>query len=414
MAYFSPFFALRPKPEYARAMCSPPYDVLDRQEAARIAENNPYSFLRVSRSEIEFPPEADPYSEAVYERARDKLRLWLEQGVLIREARECYLIYRQTDGKHVQTGVVGCAGIADYENKRIRRHEVTREEKERDRTRHFDVCGAHTEPVFLAYRSSQVIDVTVKKWTEEQEPVYDFKAGDGVVHQLWVVNDPGAIEVLAIGFEDVPRLYIADGHHRAASAVAVAKMRQAQQEKAEGKSAGGFLAVCFPTFDLEIMDYNRLVSDLNGLTEDGLLAAIERAGFRIGKIKGAAHKPERRGSFAMYLQRQWYSLEADPKLRTGDPIGDLDVSILQERILGPILGIRDPRTDERIDFAGGIRGLSELERRVRGGSAAAAFALHPVSMDELLAAADAGRMMPPKSTWFEPKLASGLFIHQME
>lgn len=411
MACFAPFAVIRPRPEYASRLCAPPYDVVDRQEAARLAGDDPYSFLRISRSEIELPGETDPYADAVYERARDNLNRWLGEGILVRENAPCYMIYRQTLGKHMQTGVVGCAGISDYESNIIRRHETTREEKERDRTRHFDVCGAHTEPVFMAYRSSQVIDVTVKKWIDDRDPVYDFRSPDGVLHQLWLVDDPAAIEVLSIGFEDVPCLYIADGHHRAASAATVAKKRR---KGSEGPRADGFLAVCFPTFDLQIMDYNRLVQDLNGLTEKELLGAVEKAGFRIGRIKGPVHKPQHKGSYGMYLQRQWYSLEASSRLQTGDPIADLDVSILQDRILGPVLGIRDPRTDPRIDFAGGIRGLEELERRVDGGSAAVAFALHPVSMDELLAAADAGRMMPPKSTWFEPKLASGLFIHALD
>ena len=409
MAKFTPFTVIRPKAEYAAALCAPPYDVVDRQEATRLAGDNPYSFLRVSRSEIELPNEADPYAEAVYERARDNLRKWLAEGILIREPNACYMIYRQISGKHVQTGVVGCAGIGDYENNLVRRHEVTREEKERDRTRHFDVCKAHTEPVFLTYRSSQVIDVTVKKWTDDHVPVYDFQAYDGVTHQLWLVNDPGAIEVLSIGFEDVPLLYIADGHHRAASAVTVARKRPSS-----AKGDDGFLAVCFPTFDLEIMDYNRLVKDLNGRTEEELLSAIEQAGFRISKIKGTVFKPRKKETYAMYLRGKWYSVQAQKSFASGDPIADLDVSILQRHILDPILGIRDPRTDARIDFVGGIRGLGELERRVDGGSAAVAFALCPLSMDELLAAADAGQMMPPKSTWFEPKLASGLFIHALD
>lgn len=409
MAQFTPFTVIRPKAEYAAALCAPPYDVVDRQEATRLAGDNPYSFLRVSRSEIELPEETDPYAEAVYERARENLQRWLDEGILIREPRDRYMIYRQISGKHVQTGVVGCAGISDYENNIIRRHEVTREEKERDRTRHFDVCNAHTEPVFMTYRSSQVVDVTVKKWTDDHDPIYDFQAYDGVTHQLWLVDEPGAIEVLSIGFEDVPFLYIADGHHRAASAVTVAQQRRTLQ-----KSDNGFLAVCFPTFDLEIMDYNRLVKDLNGLTEEELLLAMEQAGFRISKIKGTVFKPRQKETYAMYLFGRWYSIQAQKSFASGNPISDLDVSILQQHILGPILGIRDPRTDVRIDFVGGIRGLQELKRRVDGGSAAVAFALCPLSMDELLTAADAGQMMPPKSTWFEPKLASGLFIHALD
>ena len=409
MAHFTPFAVIHPKAELAAELCALPYDVMDRAEAAEMAAGRPYSFLRISRSEIELPAETDPYADVVYEKARENLMCWLEQGILVRESDPCYVIYRQTSGKHVQTGVAGCAGIDDYERNIIRRHEVTREEKERDRTRHFDVCQAHTEPVFLTYRSSQIIDVTVKKWIGEHQPLFDFTAADGVRHQLWLVKDPGAIEVLAIGFEEVPLFYIADGHHRAASAVTVAQKRRLEQKKNEG-----FLAVCFPAFDLEIMDYNRLVKDLNGYSREDFLTAAEQAGFRIAPIKGSVYKPQSKGSFAMYLSGRWSPVKCRPGFETGDPIADLDVSILQDHILKPILGILDPRTDPRIDFAGGIRGLRELERRVDGGSAAVAFALHPVSMEELLKAADAGRMMPPKSTWFEPKLASGLFLHALD
>ncbi len=409
MAHFTPFAVIHPKAEHAAELCALPYDVMDRTEAAEMAAGRPYSFLRISRSEIELPDETDPYAEEVYEKARDNLMSWLDQGILVRETSPCYMIYRQTSGKHVQTGVVGCAGIDDYERNIIRRHEVTREEKERDRTRHFDVCQAHTEPVFMTYRSSQVIDVTVKKWIDGHQPLCDFVAADGVKHQLWLVNESGAIEVLAIGFEEVPFLYIADGHHRAASAVTVAQKRRLEQKKDEG-----FLAVCFPAFDLEIMDYNRLIKDLNGHSREDFLTAAKQTGFRITPITGPVHKPRAKGSFAMYLSGQWYSLQSLPGFETGDPIADLDVSILQDHILKPILGILDPRTDPRIDFAGGIRGLRELERRVDGGSAAVAFALCPVSMEELLKAADAGKMMPPKSTWFEPKLASGLFVHALD
>ncbi|MFA7462281.1 MAG: DUF1015 family protein [Anaerovoracaceae bacterium] len=414
MARLTPFSIIHPKPEYAASVCAPPYDVVDRQEAHRLAEGNPYSFLRISRSEIELPKETDPYAPVVYERARDNLKRWLDQGILVREPGDCYMIYRQTSGKRIQTGIVGCASISDYENDRIRKHEVTREEKEQDRTQHFTICNAHTEPVFLTYRSSHGIDVTIKKWIAEHDCLFDFYASDGVRHQVWLVNEAGAVEVLSMIFEEVPYLYIADGHHRAASAVTVARNRRSEGKGSPNLGEEGFLAVCFPTFDLEIMDYNRLIRDLNKLTVTELLYTIEQAGFRIKEISEPVRKPAGKGSYAMYLQRKWYSLQASEDFHTGDPIADLDVSILQDRILAPVLGIRDPRTDPRIDFAGGIHGLQELKRRVDSGDAAVAFALHPVSMDELLCAADAGQMMPPKSTWFEPKLASGLFIHALD
>lgn len=411
MARFEPFPVIRPRAECAQAVCAPPYDTMDREEASRIANDHLHSFIRITRSEVELPDEVDPYSEAVYERAARNLKRWLEEGILEQEPVDCYMIYRQTSHNRTQTGIVGLASVEDYAGDIIRRHELTREEKQLDRTRHIEACSAHTEPVFLTYRSSHIVDVTVKKWIAGHEPLFDFTGPDGTIHRMWRVDNPHAIDVLRIGFEAVPLLYIADGHHRAASAVAVARHLQGSPA---GESAQYFPAVCFPSFDLEIMDYNRVVADLNGHTPEAFISSLERARFRVRPVKGAMRKLTRKGVFGMYLGGNWHILERDNQALSGDPVDDLDVSILQDRILHPILGIEDPRTDGRIDFVGGIRGLLELERIVDSGRAAVAFALCPLSMDELLSVADAGRMMPPKSTWFEPKLASGLVLHAIE
>ncbi len=414
MAKFIPFKIIHPREDLAEKVCSLPYDVMNQEEAKKMAEGNPYSFLHVCRSEIDLPAGTDPYSMEVYEKARGNMQSWLSEGLFIKEEQPCYMIYSQTMNKRTQTGVVGCISVDDYNNNIVRKHEVTRKEKELDRTNHFDVCDANTEPVFLTYRSTQVIDCMVKDWMKENDPIYDFKTSDGVGHTVWLINNPDAVEVLDMSFEDVPLVYIADGHHRAASAASVAKKRRENGTPKGDEAYNFFMAVCFPEFDLEIMDYNRVVLDLNGLSEDQFLEAVKAAGFDVAKVKSTIRKPEEKHSFAAYLKGQWYILKAQKAIISDDVIAGLDVSLLQDKILNPILGIQDPRVDKRIDFVGGIRGLKELERRVNSGSAAVAFALCPVSMDELLDVADAGQIMPPKSTWFEPKLGSGLFVHSLK
>lgn len=413
MANFIPFKIIHPRPPLADKLCALPYDVMNRAEAKQMAKDNPISFLHISRSEIDFPDHVDAYSSKVYEKAKQTLEQWLHEGILIKEDSPCYMIYRQELNGQVQTGIVGCISVDDYENNVVKKHEVTRKDKQEDRTHHFDICDANTEPVFLAYRNTQLIDLTVKKWTKEKAPICDFKTQDGVSHTLWLVDEKSAVEVIEMGFEDIPFVYIADGHHRAASAASVAKMRRDAAPYSGEEPFNFFMAVCFPDFDLKIMDYNRVVADLNGLSLEDFIAGVEAAGFSIKKIKKMARKPEKKHNFCFYMQRQWYAMEAQKNIVSKDIIKSLDVSILQDKILGPILGIGDPRTDKRIDFVGGIRGLKELERRVDGGGAAVAFALCPLTMDELLAVADAGQMMPPKSTWFEPKLGSGLFLHSL-
>jgi uncharacterized protein (DUF1015 family) len=414
MAKFIPFKIIHPRPDLAEKVCALPYDVMNREEAKKMAEGNPFSFLHISRSEIDLPESVDPYAPEVYEKAAKNLLSWLQEGLFIKEEKPCYMIYRQTMNGRNQTGIVGCISVDDYNNNIVRRHEVTRKEKELDRTNHFDICDANTEPVFLTYRSTQVLDYMVKEWTKDNDPLYDFTTGDGVGHTVWLMDDPAAVEVMDMSFEDVPLVYIADGHHRAASAAAVAKKRRENGTPKGDESYNFFMAVCFPEFDLEIMDYNRVVLDLNGLSEEQFWEAVKAAGFDVSKVKGSIRKPDEKHTFGVYIHGQWHILKAQKKILRGDVIADLDVSILQDKILDPILGIQDPRVDKRIDFVGGIRGLKELQRRVDSGSAAVAFALCPVSMDELLAVADAGQIMPPKSTWFEPKLGSGLFVHSLK
>ncbi|NCB41425.1 MAG: DUF1015 domain-containing protein [Clostridia bacterium] len=414
MANFKPFKIIHPTPSVAPEICALPYDVMNRKEASDMAKGKPFSFLHVSRSEIDVPDEVDPYSAQVYDKAKETLAQWIKDGILLKEEQPCYMIYRQTMNGNVQTGVVGCVSVDDYEKNIVKKHEVTRKEKEADRTSHFDRCDANTEPVFLAYRNTQLIDLTVKKWIKENTPIYDFFTEDGIGHTVWLVDSKAANDVIEMAFDDIPFVYIADGHHRAASAASVAKKRRAALDYSGNEPFNFFMAVCFPDFDLRIMDYNRVVSDLNNLTPEELIKQIKASGFSVFAIKGMVRKPTKKHSFCMYMNKQWYALEAQKNILPSDVIGSLDVSILQDKILNPILGINDPRTDKRIDFVGGIRGLKELERRVDSGSAAVAFALCPLTMDELLAVADAGQIMPPKSTWFEPKLGSGLFIHSLK
>jgi uncharacterized protein (DUF1015 family) len=404
----NPFRALRPPPEYAAQVASVPYDVVNRDEAAALAAGNPRSFLHVGRPEIDLPPNTDPYDATVYARGRTALDEYLRDGTLLRDPDSTVYIYRQEMDGRSQTGVVATVHVDDYENNVIRKHEKTRKDKEDDRTRHVLTLDANAEPVFLAYRPSAAINADVAA-AVKPAPIYDFVADDGVRHIVWKVSDPSP---LLRHFADVPLAYVADGHHRSASAWRAGQERRKANPKHSGNEEyNWFLAVLFPSDDLAILPYNRVVRSLNGLAPDAFRAKLAQLG-RLERVKDP--RPSRPGSFAFFLEGAWWLLTMDPAgIDHGDPIGSLDVSLLQDRVLGPILGITDPRTDKRIDFVGGIRGTAELERRVASGEMALGISMYPTTMDQLLAVSDAGEIMPPKSTWFEPKLRSGLFVHEL-
>ncbi|MDR2131867.1 MAG: DUF1015 family protein [Clostridiales Family XIII bacterium] len=413
MAILRPFRALRPKDALAERVLSPPYDVMNRAEAKAMAGGNAYSFLRVTRAELELSADVGAYDARVYERSNENLKGFVRDGVFLRDEKPCFYIYRQTMGGRTQTGVVGCASIDAYESGDIKRHELTRVEKEEDRVRHFDVCDANTEPVFLTYRADARVDDAVGDFTRARSPAYDFVGADGVGHALWTVDDDAASAALVRAFDGVDFLYIADGHHRSASAYRVGLRRREEHPGFDGtEEFNFFMAVAFPDRDLCIFDYNRVVRDLAGMSVEGFLSEVEKR-FVIEKRGALAYAPREKHGFGMFLADDWYALRARENIvPKDDAIGALDVSILQDGLLRPVLGIEEPRTDERIDFVGGIRGLAELERRVRT-DMAVAFSLCPVSVAELLAVADGGLIMPPKSTWFEPKLGSGLFVHTL-
>ncbi|MDR2736914.1 MAG: DUF1015 family protein [Gracilibacteraceae bacterium] len=420
------FSAIRPAPEYAALVAALPYDVMSLAEAKLMAKGNPYSFLRVDRAEIDLTDGVDPYGEQVYKQAQTTLNEMMEQGVFKQDEEPCLYIYRLTRDGRSQTGVVTCVGIDDYWEGRIKKHELTREDKERDRIRHVDACNAHTGPVFLIYRAQADIAALVKTWQAQKACLYAFKADDGVYHEVWRIDNRVVVERLEEAFGCVEAFYIADGHHRMAAAAQVCWQRRQTDPDYSGEEGFNYaLAVVFPDDQMRIMAYNRLVRDLNGLTAAAFWRQIEEAlceGPRGGRscqlsMDGdtldtmSAGRPSQPRCVGMYLAGTWSMLNVPAPSVPNDPVEALDVSLLQNRILGPVLGIHDPRRDQRIDFVGGIRGLHELERRVDSGEMAVAFALYPVSIAELLRVSDAGRLMPPKSTWFEPKLRSGLFVH---
>ncbi len=414
MAIVRPFRAIRPDPALADKVACLPYDVMNRQEAKAMAEGNPYSFLRVVRSELELPETVGDYDDAVYEHGCANFRKMIADGVLNKDERPYFYVYRQVMDGRPQTGLVAIYSVDEYVANRIRRHEFTRKDKEVDRTRHFDVCNAHTEPVFLTYRQRDDISRLIDDFIEYNDATYDFRTEDDILHQLWVIDDAETIVALENLFKDVDLLYIADGHHRTASAANVSLKRREENPDVPADAEQNFsMAVIFPDEDLYIMDYNRLVKDLNGLSQDEFLGRLGEI-YSIEKVEDAFH-PKRKGEICMYLGGEWYALTAPESIFEGlDPVNRLDVSILQNNVLSPILGVDDPRTCERIDFVGGIRGLGELKRRVDDDDWAVAFAMFPTTMEELLTVADAEMIMPPKSTWFEPKLRSGLFIHDLE
>ncbi|MGI6722666.1 MAG: DUF1015 domain-containing protein [Anaerovoracaceae bacterium] len=413
MAVVRPFKAIRPNRQVAEKVCSLPYDVMNREEAAKMAEGNPYSFLHICRSEIDLPDQKDPYDRSVYEKAAQNLEGFLSQGIFMEDAKPMLYIYRQTMNGNMQTGIVGCVSVDDYQNNVIKKHEFTRVEKEQDRINHFDICNANTEPVFLTYRDDARIRVLVDGFISSNDPEYDFVTKEGVGHQLWVITDDNVIAGLAGLFSNIPSLYIADGHHRSASACKVGlKRREEHPDYTGDEEFNYFMAVIFPDSDLSVYDYNRVLQDLNGNTPGEFIEKIRQAGFSVEEKGTTAYRPEARHDFGMFLEGKWYKLTAKDEIIPDHIINSLDVAILQNSLLGPVLGIEDPRTDSRIDFVGGIRGLKELERRVET-DMKVAFAVHPVEISDLMNVSDHNEVMPPKSTWFEPKLGSGLFIHRL-
>lgn len=413
MATIRPFPAIRPPKQYVEQVSCLPYDVMNHSEACHMAAGNASSFLHICRADID-TSEEEIHDTITYEKSRDNLMDFIRKGFLVKDAAPYYYIYRQMMWGRVQTGIVGCASVDEYLNNTIKKHELTRKEKELDRINHFDTCSTQTEPVFLAYRKHEGIATAVREWIKFHKPEYDFTSDDGVTHLLWPVTDPEVIETIRKGFEEVPALYIADGHHRTASSAAVSAKRRAQHPDYTGEEEFNYLmAVTFSDEDLFIMDYNRVVFDLNGHTPEQFLTAISDKFEVKPAAAGAPHAPHAKHEFGMYLQGTWYSITAKPgTFNENHPIESLDCSILQSNLLAPVLGIDDPRTSQRIDFVGGIRGLEELEKR--SGSEGVAFALYPVTMADLFHVADSGEIMPPKSTWFEPKLRSGLFAHEIE
>jgi len=407
MSLIKPFAGLRPVPEHAEDVVAPPYDVLNSEEARERAADKPWSFLHISKAEIDLPEGTDPYDAAVYAKAAENLNTMLEQGILMREAAPRYYAYRLIMGEHSQIGLVAAASVKDYDSNRIRKHEFTRPAKEDDRVRQIEALNAQTGPVLLAYKSQPDMDAILEQ-VSHTTPVYDLKADDGIGHTFWVIDDAASIEAITRGFDAMEAIYIADGHHRSAAASRVAKTRGGD----ENAMSQYFLSVIFPHNQMQIFDYNRVVTDLNGLSSDALLEKIQQR-FSLEK-KGAAYKPVQTGEFGMYLDGVWYKLNINPELIPADPVKKLDVSLLADNLLEPLLGIVDPRTDARIDFVGGIRGLEGLEKRVNSGEMKVAFSLYPTSMDDLMAVADANEVMPPKSTWFEPKLADGLVSHVLD
>jgi uncharacterized protein (DUF1015 family) len=413
MATIRPFAAIRPPKEYAEQVSCLPYDVMNHSEACAMAAGNASSYLHICRADID-TSEAEIHDPVTYEKSRENLQKFLEKGFLKREEKPCYYIYRQMMWGRVQTGIVGCASVDEYLDGTIKKHELTRKEKELDRINHFDTCSTQTEPVFLAYRKHEGISSTILEWIKFHKPEYEFTSDDGVTHLLWPVTDDEAIGAIRRGFEEVPVLYIADGHHRTASSAAVSAKRRTEHPDYTGEEEFNYLmAVTFCDEDLFIMDYNRVVFDLNGMNEADFLTTIgEKFHITPAALKGP-HSPRAKHEFGMFLGGKWYAITAkDGTFNATHPIESLDCAILQSNLLAPVLGITDPRTSERIDFVGGIRGLAELE--TRAGNAGVAFALYPVTMADLFNVADSGEIMPPKSTWFEPKLRSGLFAHEIE
>lgn len=411
MAEIRPFAAFRPAPGLESRIAALPYDVYDRKEAREEVRRNPDSFLAVDRAETGFDDSVDTYAPQVYERAAGLLRQWIEEGRFVQDEKPCYYLYEQVMGGRSQTGIVACASIDDYLNNTIKKHENTRADKEQDRIRHVDACNMQTGPIFLAYRGGSMLRNIIAE-VKESAPACDFTSEDGVIHRVWVIEEEETVSDIYEEFSLIPAVYIADGHHRCASAVKVGLKRREEHPGYTGdEEFNYFLSVLFCDEELRILDYNRVVKDLNGLTPEEFLDRISES-FTVTGPGREPVRPKEKGTFGMYLGDVWYSLTASERIRSEDAVKGLDVSLLQDYLLEPVLGIGNPKTDKRIDFVGGIRGLQELERRVHT-DMQVAFSLHPTSIEELEAVADAGELMPPKSTWFEPKLRSGLFLHAL-
>jgi uncharacterized protein (DUF1015 family) len=413
MATIRPFRAFRPKPEFAAEVAAKPYDVLTSDEARLEAKGRPYSFLHVGKPEIDLDPSVDLYDRRVYAKAKDNLESLIKKSVIVQDPEPYLYLYAQSMGEHTQFGLVGCASVEEYLNDTIKKHEHTRPDKEEDRCNHIRVTNAQTGPIFLTYRDNREIDTLISQVTHHP-PENDLVASDGIRHRSWVIQEKATIAKLQSLFHAIPKLYVADGHHRSAAAATVGRERRAANPNHTGtEEYNYFLAVYFPASQLQIMDYNRVVKDLNGLTEDEFSERLSQ-NFEIARSSSQV-RPNEKGTFGMYLGKQWYMLNAkEGLLSLSDPVLRLDVSILQNYLLDPLLGVKDPRTDKRIDFVGGIRGLRELERRVNSGEMKVAFSMYPTSVSELMSIADAGKVMPPKSTWFEPKLRDGLFTHFLD
>lgn len=413
MAVIRPFRAIRPCDSIVDKVAALPYDVMSSSEAKEMVKNNPYSFLHIDKAEIDLSDDVNIYDKKVYEKARDTLNNMIKNKVFIQDENPCLYIYKLDMEDVSQTGLVVCTSIDDYINGNIKKHELTREDKELDRINHVDYCNANTGPIFLAYREETSITQIMENWISQHNPQYCFNTDNSVVQKVWVIWDNLIIDKLINAFKSVKSLYIADGHHRNASAVKVGlKRRQENPQYTGNEEFNYYLSVIFPDSSLHIMDYNRLIKDLNGLTEEEFINKLsDKFIVKLYKFK-ECYKPEKKHTFGIYINKKWYSIELKKEfLNIDDEVARLDVSILQKEILEPILGISDIRTDKRIDFVGGIRGLSELVKRVDSGEMKIAFSMYPTSMEELMNIADAGKIMPPKSTWFEPKLRSGLFIH---
>lgn len=412
MANIRPFQCIRPDETKADRVAALPYDVYNREEAKKEVQREPLSFLQIDRAETAFDDSVSTYAPEVYQKAKELLEQMIENHTFVCDNSRCYYVYELVMNGRSQTGIVACASIDDYQNNVIKKHENTREEKEIDRINHVDICSAQTGPIFLAYRSEAVINQIVEE-TKQKKPLYYFTAVDGIAHHVWKIDEKEKVDALQTAFGKIDSIYIADGHHRAASAVKVGLKRRKENPEYKGEEEFNFfLSVLFPHDQLMIMDYNRAVTDLNGNTPEEFMSKIKK-NFDLVLLGTTAQKPQKKGQVTMYLEGKWYELSAKEELLSiKDPVLSLDVSLLQNYLLEPVLGIKDPRTDRRIDFIGGIRGLSELERRCNE-DMKVAFCMYPTSITELFSVSDANMLMPPKSTWFEPKLRSGLFIHRI-